>query len=194
MGRRQTLWHRRVAGSSNLRTPLRLCQQVLARAFSSYGQLREPSAARSWLFTILARTHLNRARTSRRRGETVGIDLDDAVFETALAEWAPLPSPAETGETWELGVQLTRALDELPPELSSVVWLVDVEGFAQREVPWVDPPQLPCTCPPCWWVPRSSSACTSALIVASWWAPAKPIQRAAILPLRSSSTVYGKPG
>ena len=127
------------------RTALRLCQgheadaedllqDTALRAFSSYGQLREPSAARSWLFTILSRTHLNRARTTRRRGETVSTDLDDSAFEAALAEWAPLPSPAENVETWELGEQLTRALDGLSPELSSVVWLVDVEGFAQREV------------------------------------------------------------
>jgi RNA polymerase sigma-70 factor (ECF subfamily) len=111
-----------------------LLQDTVLRAFNSYGQLREPSAARSWLFTILARTHLNRARTRRRRAEMVSTDLDDRAFEAALAEWAPSPSPAANMETSELGERLTRALDGLSPELSSVVWLVDVEGFAQREV------------------------------------------------------------
>ncbi|MGH7580419.1 MAG: RNA polymerase sigma factor [Gemmatimonadales bacterium] len=46
-----------------------LLQEAALRAFNAYGGLREPSAARSWLFTILGRTHLNRARRARRRAE-----------------------------------------------------------------------------------------------------------------------------
>ncbi len=111
-----------------------LLQDTVLRAFNSYGQLREPSAARSWLFTILSRTHLNRVRTRRRRAEMFGTDLEEPAFETALAEWTPLPSPADNVETWQLGDQLTRALDGLPPELRGVTLLVDVEGFTQREV------------------------------------------------------------
>ena len=42
-------------------------------------------------------------------------------------------SPAEEVERWQLGEQLVRALDELPDELRAAVWLVDVEGFTQRE-------------------------------------------------------------
>ncbi len=127
------------------RTALRLCQghesdaedllqDTVLRAFNGYGQLREPSAARSWLFTILNRTHLNGVRSRRRRAEMVSADLDEAAFEMALAEWAPAPSPADNLETRHLGEELTQALDGLPPELRSVVLLVDVEGFTQREV------------------------------------------------------------
>ena len=127
------------------RTALRLCrgheadaedllQEAALRAFNSYGALRDPSAARSWLFTILGRTHLNRVRGARRRAETVATDLDEPAFEAALAEWRPLPTPADTLESRQLGEQLTRALDDLEPELRAVVVLADVEGFTQREV------------------------------------------------------------
>jgi RNA polymerase sigma-70 factor (ECF subfamily) len=127
------------------RTALRLCQgheadaedllqDTALRAFNSYSQLREPSAARAWLFAILSRTHLNRVRTWRRRAELVSTDLDDPSFEAALADWTPLPSPADNVETRQLGEQLTRALDGLAPELRGVILLVDVEGFTQREV------------------------------------------------------------
>jgi RNA polymerase sigma-70 factor (ECF subfamily) len=126
------------------RTAVRLCrgheadaedllQDAALRAFTNYGQLRDPSAARSWLFTILTRTHLNRLRATRRRAETTSTDLDESAFEAVLAEWAPLRSPAEEVETRQLGEQLTRALDALPPELRGAIWLVDVEGFTQRE-------------------------------------------------------------
>jgi RNA polymerase sigma-70 factor (ECF subfamily) len=127
------------------RTSLRLCQgheadaedllqDAALRAFESYDQLRDTSAARAWLFTILTRTHLNRLRTRRRRAELVSADLDESAFEAALAEWVSVPSPAEDLDTWQLAEQLTRAVDGLPPELREVIVLADVEGFAQREV------------------------------------------------------------
>lgn len=127
------------------RTALRLCrgqeadaedllQDTLLRAFVNYDQLREAAATRSWFFTILTHTHLNRLRASRRRAELVDADLHEGAFEEALAEWVPLRSPAEELEARQLGEELSRALDDLPVQLRRVVWLVDVEGFTQREV------------------------------------------------------------
>jgi RNA polymerase sigma-70 factor (ECF subfamily) len=126
------------------RTALRLCrgneadaedllQDSALRAFTGFEQLRDPTAARSWLFTILSRTHLNRLRSARRRAEATSTDLDESTFEAALAVWVPMRSPAEEVERWQLGDQLAKALDELPDELRAAVWLVDVEGFTQRE-------------------------------------------------------------
>jgi len=127
------------------RTALRLCagqtadaedllQDAALRAFEHHSQLRDPAAGRSWLFTILVRTHLNRRRTEGRRAEVMATDLDDQAFETALAEWTPLRLPDELVDTWGLGDQLTDALNTLPGELRATAWLVDVEGFTQREV------------------------------------------------------------
>lgn len=127
------------------RTALRLCaghtadaedllQDATLRAFEHQRQLRDPGAGRSWLFTILVRTHFNRSRTERRRAEVTATDLDDQAFEAALAEWTPLRLPDELVDTWRLGDQLTAALNTLPEELRATVWLVDVEGFTQREV------------------------------------------------------------
>jgi RNA polymerase sigma-70 factor (ECF subfamily) len=110
-----------------------LLQDAALRAFTGFAQLRDATAARSWLFTILSRTHLNRVRSARRRAEATSTDLDENAFEAALAEWRTMRSPAEEVERWQLGEQLARALDELPDELRAAVWLVDVEGFTQRE-------------------------------------------------------------
>ncbi len=126
------------------RTALRLCrgndadaedllQDSALRAFTSFDQLRNPAAARAWLFTILTRTHLNRIRSAGRRAEAASTDLDERAFEAALAEWVPIRSPAEELERSQLGEQLTKALDQLPVGLRSAVWLVDVEGFTHRE-------------------------------------------------------------
>jgi RNA polymerase sigma-70 factor (ECF subfamily) len=110
-----------------------LLQDSALRALTAYDQLRDPAAARAWLFTILTRTHLNRVRAAGRHAESSGAELDEREFEAALAEWVPTPSPAEETERRQLGEQLASALDGLPAELRAAVWLVDVEGFTHRE-------------------------------------------------------------
>ncbi len=85
------------------------------------------------MFTILTRTHLNRVRSAGRRAEATATDLDEGAFEAALAQWIPMRSPADEVERWQLGELLARAMDQLPAELRGAVWLVDVEGFTQRE-------------------------------------------------------------
>ncbi len=110
-----------------------LLQESALRAFTSFAQLRDPAAARSWLFTILTRTHLNWVRAAGRRAEATDSDLDERAFEAALAEWVPMPSPSDVAERRQLGQELAKALDRLPAELRGAVWLVDVEGFTQRE-------------------------------------------------------------
>jgi RNA polymerase sigma-70 factor (ECF subfamily) len=110
-----------------------LLQDSSLRAFTSFDQLRDPAAARAWLFTILTRTHLNRVRAAGRRAEATSTDLDEREFEAALAQWVPMRSPAEEVERWQLAEQLSRALEQLSAELRAAVWLVDVEGFTQRE-------------------------------------------------------------
>jgi RNA polymerase sigma-70 factor (ECF subfamily) len=126
------------------RTALRLCrgheadaedllQDSALRSFTNFEQLKDPSSARAWLFTILTRTHLNRVRSAGRRAEATSTDLDERAFEAALAEWMPIRSPAEEVEGRQLGEELVKALDQLPAELRGAVWLVDVEGFTQGE-------------------------------------------------------------
>lgn len=126
------------------RTALRLCggreaeaedllQVAVVRAYRAFHDLRDQGAARSWLFTILVRTHRNRLRARRRRREILAGDLDEAAFEAALASWRPSPSPERTFGRRRLRERLEAALDSLAPLFREVVWLVDVEGYRQRE-------------------------------------------------------------
>lgn len=111
-----------------------LLQDAMLRAFDGFGELRDPAAGRSWLFTILVRTNLNRIRSARRRAEIMAADLDDQAFEDALAAWTPPKSPADEANDAQLRERIVSALDTLDAQLRPVVWLVDVEGFQQREV------------------------------------------------------------
>jgi RNA polymerase sigma factor (sigma-70 family) len=127
------------------RTALRLCggrradaedllQDAMLRAFGRFGELREPEAARVWLFTILARTNLNRLRAQRRRAEMLASDLEEQDFERALASWQSAEAPDEQTDVVLARERLGTALDDLDEHLRPVVWLTDVEGFRQREV------------------------------------------------------------
>jgi RNA polymerase sigma-70 factor (ECF subfamily) len=111
-----------------------LLQETAVRAVQSFQALRDPRAARAWLFTILARTFHNRVRAATRRAETFAADLSEGAFEAALAAWRPLPTLEEVLAQHDLGTRLTAALDTLEVPLRTVLWLVDVEGFRLREV------------------------------------------------------------
>lgn len=110
-----------------------LLQDAVLRAFEAFGELREPGAARAWLFTTLVRTHLNRRRAATRRREDLACDLGDHEFEQALAAWPAGVMRDERGDGRPDPADVAEAIDALDEPLRSVVVLVDVEGFRQRE-------------------------------------------------------------
>jgi RNA polymerase sigma-70 factor (ECF subfamily) len=127
------------------RTALRLCngreadaedllQDALVRAFEHRASLRHLGACRSWLFTILVRTHLNRVRAERRRRERLETDLPDGAFESALVEWSHGKRFENTIDDLAQREEVRRALDSLDQALRAVLLLADAEEFSHREV------------------------------------------------------------
>jgi len=111
-----------------------LLQDAALRALEHFAELREPAAARGWLFTILVRTSHNRRRAHRRRAETACTDLGEPEFEAALAAWDDPASQEERVDAGTTRERLAAALDRLDESLRAVIWLGDVEGFRQREI------------------------------------------------------------
>lgn len=109
-----------------------LLQETALRAFRHFKELRELGAGRTWLFRILLRTHLNRTRAATRRRETFESDLDENAFEQALAAWHGVEPRGGEGDYF-LRERVAAAVDALPGPMRDVLWLVDVEGFRQRE-------------------------------------------------------------
>ena len=126
------------------RTALRLCrgrteeaedllQDSVLRAFAKRGALRDASAGRSWLFTTLVRTHLNRVRSDGRRRESLESECDDRQFEAALAGWSSSEMPEDRLDREATQAAVRSAIDGLDPLLREVLMLTDVEGFSHRE-------------------------------------------------------------
>jgi RNA polymerase sigma-70 factor (ECF subfamily) len=126
------------------RTSLRLCsepdeaqdllQETVLKAFQHREQLRDPEAGRRWLFTILARTHLNRLRSRNRRRERIESDLDEREFERALADWSSDKMSVDWLDRLAEKEEVRRAVEELDNRLRIVLLLSDAEDFTQREI------------------------------------------------------------
>lgn len=111
-----------------------LLQDSMLRACEAYDELRDAGAVRTWLFTILMRTHFNRQRSAKRHPEALASDLSDTEFEKALADWPGIGVGDGTGNEWPSSEEVGEAINGLNEALRVVVVLVDVQGFRQREV------------------------------------------------------------
>lgn len=112
-----------------------LVQETYARAWASFHQFTEGTNIRAWLNRILTNTFLSSYR--KRQHEPV---LSMAGIEDwQLARTQPLaPAAMSSAEAVALDhmpdAALTKALRQLPDNFRLAVYLVDVEGFAYREV------------------------------------------------------------
>lgn len=112
-----------------------LLQDAMLRALRGVHALKDPAASRAWLFTILSRTYLDRMRAAQRRAEVLSSELDEHIFEQALEDWdESVVVPDALLARRQLRDRLLSAVNHLTPSLRVVLWLVDVEGFRQREV------------------------------------------------------------
>lgn len=101
-----------------------LAQEAMCRAWEHRQKLRNPAAAKSWVFRIAA----NLARDGFRRLQgTHSVNLDGDVID-----WRALPD--EIAATSELERQLLEAVDELPPRQRQVLHLRVVEQVSPHEI------------------------------------------------------------
>jgi RNA polymerase sigma-70 factor (ECF subfamily) len=99
-----------------------LTQEAFCKAQSQMGQLRDPSRARPWLYSILRNAYLHRVR-SKRQQRLVSLDSVPDV-----AEAAPGPLPEIDAE------QLQAALSELEEGFRTPIILFYFEGFSYRDI------------------------------------------------------------
>lgn len=111
----------RLSGEATLAEEL--AQDVFVRAWQKLGSFRGESAFSSWLYTLTVNVALSERRARRRRTARVMATEDPTVFEKP--EEPPRP---------ELGVDLERAMQALPPGARAVFVLHDVEGYRHDEI------------------------------------------------------------
>lgn len=97
-----------------------LAQEVFCKAQAKQDQLRDPGAARAWLFSILRNAYLHRVRTDRRH-----LSLEEV---GDIPEPLPDPLPAVEPE------RLQQALNEMPEMFRTPVILYYFEEFSYRDI------------------------------------------------------------
>ncbi|MDO8189497.1 sigma-70 family RNA polymerase sigma factor [Conexibacter sp. JD483] len=98
-------------------------QEAYVKAYRSLPRFAGDAAFGTWLYRIVANACNDELRRgARRRGDTV---LDEA---RDVAAGAPGPDRAAAAH-----LDLAAALDAIPPDLRSVVLLVDAEGMSYDE-------------------------------------------------------------
>lgn len=109
-----------------------LVQEACLRAFKNFHTVRAPEKIKPWLFQILLRTFINEFHRQNRQPSVVDLELSDALLESASIE--PAPTPEEELLAHLLDGEVQRALDALPIEFRTVVWLADVEELSYKEI------------------------------------------------------------
>lgn len=99
-----------------------LTQETFCKAQLHFGQLRDPSRAKPWLFSIMRNAYLHRARAERQQPCLSLENIGD------VAEPLPAQMPDIDPE------RLQQALNELPETFRTPIILYYFEDFAYRDI------------------------------------------------------------
>lgn len=109
-----------------------LLQDTCLRAFKNYTSVHSPDKIKAWFFRILVNTHINEFHRRSQEPAIVDVELSDALLGGASSP--PISTPEEAFFARLLDGEIQQALDALPVDFRSVVWLADVEGFDYKEI------------------------------------------------------------
>ena len=110
-------------------------QEACIKALHSYGELREPSRAQSWLMQILVNTIRDHVRKESKRADVIRID-DVAEGDIAGTD-DPMPGqqdPAIVLANKELNTTLSEALRQLPDIFLTPLLLREIQGASYKEI------------------------------------------------------------
>ncbi|CAN5249091.1 RNA polymerase sigma factor SigR [soil metagenome] len=118
-----------------------LVQDAMAKAYQSFHQFRPGTNLRAWLYRVLTTTYINNYRKAQRRPQEVSADgvrdgLDDAGDFSLFDRLEGGSSPSAEFEVMQQlpADAVKAALDDLPEQFRTAVYLADVEGFSYADI------------------------------------------------------------
>ncbi len=109
-----------------------LVQEACLQAFRNYHSLHSIEGMKPWLFRILINTRINKFHSERREPALVDVDLTPELLASDPEK--RVETPEEDLFKRLLADEVQDALDALPFEFRTVVWLADVEEMSYREI------------------------------------------------------------
>ncbi len=113
-----------------------IVQETYIRAFRFRDQFTPGTNMKAWLFRILTNTFINSYRRRSTQPQTTEIDdIEETTLHRHMADAGAAASPEPEREVLDSIVdsEVREALEELPERFRTVV-LLDVEGFAYKEI------------------------------------------------------------
>lgn len=108
-----------------------LSQEVFERAFKSLGGFKRKSSFYTWLYRIAINACIDYGR-KRSRLQVIPVDDWSSVHDNLATGSGH--SPAETVLLQELGQQITKAIDQLPPKQKAVFIMKRLDGLSLEEI------------------------------------------------------------
>jgi RNA polymerase sigma-70 factor (ECF subfamily) len=106
-------------------------QEALLRGWRDHGRLRDPGAARAWLYSIATRVCLDALRTRRRRQTLFGPSLDEA--EPGGEPWIEPWPESQSQSAADMRLAFVSLLHGLSPKARAVFLLHDGAGMTAAE-------------------------------------------------------------
>lgn len=114
-----------------------IVQDTFLRAYRHWDSFERGTNARAWLFTIARNVFLRSRERQARRPETLESELEYDVSavsaEDVLRDGMP-EDPEQRFFASFVDEEVTRAVEQLPPDFREVVVLSDIEGLNYAEI------------------------------------------------------------
>jgi len=113
-----------------------LVQETYTKAFAAFRSFEQGTNLRAWLFRILRNTYINSYRKAQRQPYSTSAD---ELSDTQLLEVnSRAPGGARSAEIEALerlgDPEIIEAMNSLPEDFRTAVYLADVEGFSYKEI------------------------------------------------------------
>jgi len=113
-----------------------LVQETFVKAYAAFGQFKQGTNLKAWLYRILTNTFINTYRKKQREPYQNPIDeLEDWQLGGAASATSATSRSAEAEAIDHLpDSDVKNALQSIPEDFRLAVYLADVEGFSYQEI------------------------------------------------------------
>ncbi|WP_211288449.1 sigma-70 family RNA polymerase sigma factor [Paramicrobacterium agarici] len=113
-----------------------LVQETFVKAYAAFGQFKQGTNLKAWLYRILTNTYINLYRKKQREPFQSAIDdLEDWQLGGAQSTTASSHRSAESEAIDRMpDSAVKQALQDIPEDFRLAVYLADVEGFSYQDI------------------------------------------------------------
>lgn len=111
-----------------------LVQETFLKAFRFIEKFEEGTNAKAWLFKILKNAYINQYRKESRQPSFVDYEEVNVYQEEEEGLSSSYYDLREEVFDQMMGDEVSTALNALPEEFRTVIWLCDIEDFSYEEI------------------------------------------------------------